>query len=154
MALWIVAYNLPTRTWTSGGQREDYDRAHYDVWVVEAADRDQAEQAGRTMRRMQRGLTAKQRQLLTSLLEENPGAADEAPAYSTEIWQDEVLAAKRLAQCGLITFTSEDERQVRLTAAAFNPSLAPEAEQRARALEYRLERKTASAPGRRTPGRL
>ena len=122
MKPWIVGYNLPTKSWSSGGSRADYEAPHWDIFLVHANYREEAEKAGRVLRRAHQTLTPRQRELLASLRETTPTIEDASLDF-VEIAVDELAIAKQLERKKLLIIKPEAERMVRLTLPAFNPSL-------------------------------
>lgn len=120
--MWFACYNLPTKTWTSGGTQADYEPQHYDVFRVPAADRDQAVAAGRKRRTAQMKVSPLQRKLLASLYEATAQEADPT-SFSVELLDGERRSAMRLAALGLVRPIDPDAHDLQLTAEAFNPSI-------------------------------
>lgn len=124
MKKWIVAYNLPTASWSSGGSQSEYPAPHWDVYEVWANTSDDAETKGRKLRRQHRALSERQAALLGSLRDGVRSEADDHRLILTiEILEHEVPVGRQLAGKGLISMCSEDGRLVRLNQCAFNPSL-------------------------------
>lgn len=123
--LWIAAYNLPTKSWTSGGTLADYDREHYDIFEVPASSHEGATRAARAMRQAQVRLTAAQKALLAALIESIPASCDPAARLGRliEVEPAESRAAAALARKGLLSVFDPDTLQVRLSITAFNPSI-------------------------------
>lgn len=126
---WLVAYNLPTKSWSSGGAPADYDREHWDLFQVQATDRDAAERAAKEQRKRQR-LTPAQRTLIESLFADLPKDEDPLKAWIEVVDPVERRVARALAAKGLLTVDENDARdrvngtisvsEVRLTFAALN----------------------------------
>lgn len=119
---WYVGYNHPTKTWSSGGTRADYEAPHWDLFLVEAKYSDEAEKAGRALRRVHQSLTQRQRDLLASLRATTPTIEDARKDY-VEIATDELATALQLERKKLLIIAPNAERMVQLTLPAFNPSL-------------------------------
>lgn len=66
--LWLLAYNLPMKTWDSCGyspaMEAQYEREFYDLYRATAPDRDTAEALAQAQRRREASLTPRQRELL------------------------------------------------------------------------------------------
>lgn len=122
---WIAAFNLPTRTWTSGGTLDAYDNEHYDIFVVPAASHDSAVRAARAIRQSQLRLTPSQRTFLASLVSALPAPIDPAASVRSliEIEASEARVAAALQRKGLLSTFDPDTAQVKLSTAAFNPSI-------------------------------
>ena len=151
-------YHLASRRWLVNPADlldfAEYGRAQHDFFVVMATGPTEAMRAARERRRAHMSLTPRQNELLVSLREESQGEQTEAGygRWSIEINADEVRAAKRLAELGLIRFADGSLREVFLEPPAFNPSLANPDQAIALALEGRMERHTAQAANTRKPG--
>lgn len=158
---WIAAYNLPTKEWGSGGSRSEYDQKYYDIYEVRARDRDDAIEQARKIRRSTLSLTPNQKQLLWDLKEQvltdGDGQTEDkiktCERFTIEINIDEISAARRLVKLGLIRWAVEDDdRQVIVMIDAFNPSLDPTEESRARISQKMMDTKTAAASNKKKPG--
>lgn len=62
--IWVVGYCIHTKEWSEGGTSEDYPAPHWEVYRVEAPDRDSARKAARGVRRINK---AKERRKETML---------------------------------------------------------------------------------------
>lgn len=58
MTTWIVGRNRHTREWAEGGTSADYPIEHWEVYVVDADDRDAARKAAQAKRRSVRQVVA------------------------------------------------------------------------------------------------
>lgn len=122
--LWIAAYNLPTKSWTSGGTLADYDREHYDIFEAPASSHEAAVLAGRAMRQSHVRLTGSQKSLLAGLVRSiHPDAQSRKLAVLIEIEPSELRAASALARKGLLAAIDPATFQVQLSILAFNPSV-------------------------------
>lgn len=50
--IWTVGYCANTKEWSEGGTLEDYPAPHWDVYRVEATNRDSARRAAQRVRRI------------------------------------------------------------------------------------------------------
>lgn len=137
---WVVAYNIHTRSWESGGEIKDYPQEHNDVFVVMAPYRETAEKLGQGLRKKCTRLGGANRMLLDGLLVEcggiNTGEVIDIQPY-------ELAAASKLEKIGLIEVVGGPQsRCVRLTHMAFNPCMEPGALRAARVGQEKMERKT------------
>jgi hypothetical protein len=52
MPIWIVGRNKHTKEWSEGGTLAEYPLEHWEVFQVEASDRDKARKAAQQVRRL------------------------------------------------------------------------------------------------------
>lgn len=122
--LWIAAYNLPTKSWTSGGTLADYDREHYDIFEVPASSHEGATRAARALRQAHTRLTAAQKSLLATLIQSLPDTDRTTQLRQCiEIEPTERRAAAALAAKGLLATFDETTLQAKLSILAFNPTI-------------------------------
>lgn len=126
---WVAAYNHPTRSWSTGGPLSEYDHQHWDLFLVPARSREEAQAAARALRRKQAILTEAQVRLLASLLDTHAedGGSVAAECPWVEVSGDETRTAKALAAKGLVALHDPSARHVKLTVCAFNKLPAVEA---------------------------
>lgn len=123
---WVVAYSLIVKDWESGGELATYDRQFYDVYLVEATDRDDAEWQAKTQRRKQR-LTGHQLTFMTSLLQD-VGIFDTDPTDWIEIVSSsEKRLARRLRDKGLLLIRNDHKGPIVTGGTSFEVKLLPPA---------------------------
>lgn len=120
---WIAAYNLPTRTWTTGGTRAEYPEPHYDVFEMSAINREHAERLGMHMRRQALSLTPRQRELLDALKEQAGPSREDALRRNLVVEPGRHATARQLAAKGLVLLRDRAGTGVRLLDIAYIPSL-------------------------------
>lgn len=121
---WLVGRNRHTGEWAEGGRLADYPREHWERFIVEAGNRDQARLLAQDLRGKQRRMTEKQQVLLKDLLDETRNAeADgmDPDELLIELSEGEARSASRLAALGLIDCPAADTpREARVTPMAWN----------------------------------
>lgn len=123
MKTWIVAFNLPTKKWDSGGVLENYDRDFYDIYKVDAVYREEAEKLAKEQRKRQR-LTPPQRAFMEGLFAEFK-AGDDPLVFTIQITElDEQRLLAPLVHKGLLSLRSDDPdariKEVQLTFTGLN----------------------------------
>lgn len=124
MTQWLVGRNRHTGEWSEGGRLADYPREHWERFIVDAGNRDQARLLAQDLRGKQRRMTETQQALLKELIDETLNAEAEGMdpvELLIELGEGESRPARRLAALGLIVSPVEDTpREARVTPMAWN----------------------------------